>query len=328
MTLEDIARLANVSKSTVSRVINNKREGVGEETRERVKAIIREYNFTFSSSEQRKTRTIGVIVPDLYNDFFITLISEIEHAAEKYNYSVIICHTESNFKKEEKAISTLFLMHVDGVILTSTVNEAVDIHRRFLKYNVPYILLDRNVRNIGNSINITVDNEYAIFRVAEYFIKNGHKQILYISGPASVSTSIERLNGFVMALKHYGVPFNKEFVKYGDYTFQSGIDIIRQVHEEKQQFDAVISANDDMAIGAIKMLKQLGYIIPDDVQVFGFDNTRSSQVVEPTLSTVAQPVKEMGQKAVELLLAQVNNAPINDKWIRLDHNIIFRESTK
>jgi len=327
MNIEDIARLANVSKSTVSRVINNKSEGVGDDTRQRVTAIVREHSFS-PAPRRHRTRTIGVIVPDLSNDFFVALVKELEYAAAAYNYSVIICHTESNLEKEEKAISTLLLMHVEGIVLTSAVNEAIDVHRKLSTLNIPYILLDRSVRNIDNSVSITVDNEYAVFTMTKHLIKSGSKRILFISGPVSVSTSIERLNGHTLALKHYNIPFRQEYIKYGDYSFQSGIDIIKLIYEEKLEIDALIAANDNMAIGAMKALKEYGYAIPGDVQVFGFDNTRSSQVVEPALSTVEQPIKEMGQKTVDIIMAQINKEPIRDNWIRLDSHVIYRESTK
>lgn len=326
MNLDDIAKLAKVSKSTVSRVINNKSEGVGKATRERVKQIISEYNFTPASSGHKKTFALGVIVPDIRNSFFIDLINEIETAAQEHGYSVIICHSGADLKREEKAISTLMLMHVDGIILDSAVAEGVDVHRSF--YSIPHVLLDRTLHNVGNSVCITVDNEYAVFKVTEYLVKGGHERILFISGSAPLSTSVERLTGHVTALKHYNIPFRHEYIKYGTYTYQSGVDIITQVHDEGLPFDAVIAANDDMAIGAMNTLKKLGYSIPGDIEVFGFDNTLTSRIVEPQLSTVEQPIREMGQKAVELLLKQINHAAVTESWVHLDSRLIFRGSTK
>jgi LacI family transcriptional regulator len=326
MTLEDIAKLANVSKATVSRVINKKSEGVGKETRERVERIVQAYNYSPFPFSRPKTFALGVIVPDIRNDFFIELTCEIERAATQRGYSVILCHSESDIKKEEKALATLMLMHVDGIILNSAAAEAVDVHHSF--YSIPHVLIDRTLHNIGNSVCITVDNEFAVFKVTEHLIKNGRERILFISGSAPLSTSVERLNGHVTALKHCGLPFRQELIKYGDYTYQSGVDIITQAHEEKLRFDAVIAANDNMAIGAMNELKKLGYAIPRDIEMFGFDNTRNSQIVDPALSTVAQPVREMGEKSVELLLAQINNEPITERWVHMDSRLVFRESTK
>ncbi len=330
VTIDDIARIAHVSKATISRVLNDKK-GVGAETRVRVKQIIDELeykpNLLARGIATAKTKTIGVIIPDITNPFFPALIKSIEDYFSKKNYTVILCNTDSNSEKEMQSISTCIAKRVDGVLLASSVDEPSQMHSLLKKYNLPCVLIDRGVQGFDADARVFVDNEYSVFLATSQLIKSGNRQIAFISGPAAISTSRERINGYLEALKQFNIPFDENLLYYGDYTMESGYRAVECLIQ-KQPFPALIAANDVMAIGAIKKLKQLKLRIPEDVEIIGYDNIQISELVEPTLSTVEQPVYAVGQTASEILLSIINGVTIKERSIRMEAHLILRESTR
>jgi LacI family transcriptional regulator len=332
VTIEDIARLAGVSKATVSRVLNNKSEGVGAETRKRVQKIINDHeykpNLLARGIVTSKTKTLGLILPDITNPFFPELIKAIEDNAHKNGYTVIIGNTDFSLEKEQNYINTFIANRVDGVILTSTVDDNSAIHNKLKKYGVPCVLLDRAMKNMDYDAGVFFDNEYALYISCEYLIKHGNKRIVLISGPPKISTSIERIEGYRMALTQYGLEHNKNLIKYGNFTIDSGYKAIKELHNEGVDFTAVLAANDIMAIGAIKALKEIRYKIPDQIEVIGFDNIDFAEITDPPLSTIQQPTYEMGRKAVEFLLMLMDGKTLNNKHIKLQPRLICRSTTR
>ncbi len=332
VTIDDIARLAGVSKATVSRVLNNKAEGVSTDTRKMIQKLIDdlEYkpNLLARGIVTSKTKTIGLILPDITNPFFPELVKAVEDCASKNGYTVIFGNTDFSLEKEQNYISTFIAKRVDGVILTSTVDDNSIIHNKFKKYNVPCVLLDRTMKNMDYDAGVFFDNQYALYISCEYLIKHGNKKIAFISGPAAVSTSRERIEGYKMALGQYGIEFDQRFIKYGNFTLDSGYKAIWDLHNDGIEFTGVLASNDIMAIGAMKALKELKYKIPDDIEVIGFDNIEFASMTEPPLTTIQQPTYEMGQKATEFLLMLINGKSPKNKHIRLQPKLVFRSTTR
>jgi LacI family transcriptional regulator len=332
VTIDDIARIAGVSKATVSRVINQKTDGVGKETRQRIQKLIDDLdykpNLLARGIVTSKTKTLGVILPDITNPFFPELIKSIENYANKSGYTVIFGNTDFSLEKEQNYISTFIAKRVDGIILTSTVENASTIHERLKKYNVPCVLLDRSVKQMDYGAGVFVDNEDAIFMACEYLIRNGNKEIAFISGSLNLSTSRERLEGYTTALLQYGIPYSKRLIRYGNYTLDSGYKAILDLYNDKVSFTSVIAANDTMAIGAIRALKKLGYSVPNDIEVIGFDNIELSAMIDPPLTTIQQPTYEMGQEATKLLLLLIEGKEPETRLIRLQPSMVFRSTTK
>lgn len=332
VTIEDIARLAGVSKATVSRVINNKSEGVGKETRKAIQKLIDdlEYkpNLLARGIVTSKTKTLGLILPDITNPFFPELVKAVEGYVSDNGYTVFVGNTDFSLEKEKEYVSNLIAKRVDGVILTSTVDNSSIIHNRFKKYNVPCVLLDRAIKNLDYDAGVFIDNEYGLYISCEYLIKHGNKRIAFISGPEKISTSVERIEGYKMALAQYNIDYDENLIKYGNFTFESGYKAVRELHNEGIAFSAILAANDIMAIGAMKALKELGCKIPEDIEVIGFDNIEVSSMVEPALTTVQQPTYEMGRKAAEYLLMLIDGKPPKNKHIRLQPKLIYRSTTR
>lgn len=332
VTIDDIARLAGVSKATVSRVINNKNEGVGAETRKKIQKLIDdlEYkpNLLARGIVTSKTKTLGLIIPDITNPFFTELVKAVENHANKNGYTVIIANTDFSRIKEEDYVSTFIAKRVDGVILTSTVSDNNTIHSKFKKYNVPCVLLDRAMNTIDYDAGVYVDNECGLYISCEYLIKHGNKRIAFISGPKNVSTSKERIEGYKMALAQYQIEFDESLIKYGNFTLDSGYKAVWELNKGEIDFTGILASNDVMAIGAMKALRELGYKVPEDVEIIGFDNIELSSMIDPPLTTVQQPTLEMGKKAIEFLLSLIEGKTLRNRYIRLQPKLIFRYTTR
>lgn len=332
VTIDDIARLANVSKTTVSRVINEQPEGVGPATRARVLKIIDEYdyrpNLLARGVVTSKTRTLGFIIPDITNPFFPELFKSVEDYAAEQGYTVILCNTDSSFEKEEKAISTLIAKRVDGVLLSSMIGNQQSIQERFEKYNIPCVLLDRCTDQPGHGAGVYIDNEYALFIATKHLIVNGNREIAFISGPDSLPTSKERLEGYRGALSAYHIPFHTNLMISGSFSMESGYRAITQLIQQKTAFTAVLAGNDMIAIGALKALKDLGLSVPEQVEVIGFDNIRLSGMTEPALTTISQPIHRLGREAVKILISLTGGQQPMLKSIKLEPRLILRDSTK
>lgn len=331
VTIEFIARMANVSKATVSRVINNKVEGVGKETRARVQKLIDEYgyhpNLLARGIATSKTKIIGLVIPDIMNPFFPAVVKAIEEYASVNGYTVILCNTDSSPEKERRCISALIANRVDGVILASALDEKNQIQQDFKKYSIPYVLIDRRMKN-DRCAGVFVDNEYAFYTAADFLIKHGNRKIAFIKGPTNISTTRERLEGYRSALKQYKIPFDPNLVAQGDFTYNSGYNAIIDLCDRGTQFSAVLASNDMMAIGALNALQTRGYKIPDEIEVIGFDNIEISKMVNPPLTTMEQPIYELGGKAAQALIKAIEGHSQAEANIRLEARLVIRETTR
>ena len=332
VTMEYIARMANVSKATVSRVINNKTDGVGEATRTHVLEILEQFNYKVPYDhpcEQRgKSKTIGVIIPDITNPFFSELVKVIDEYASSLGYILLLCNTNSSAIKEDKCITALTAQKVDGVILVSTVGDQVKGCELLKKYNIPYVLLDRKTKNALENASVYLDNEYAMFKATDYLIKNGNKNIAIFLGPSYLSASEERLEGYKNALENHNIEYDKKLVIWGDFTYQSGYNSTIYLKETGREFTAILAASDIMAIGALNALDYLQLRVPQDIEVVGFDNIPMSEMVQPALTTLAQPIKDLGEKAVGILIETIETGSARVSNIRLEAKLIIRQSTK
>lgn len=332
VTVEEIAHLAGVSKATVSRVLNNKANGVGDETRLRVQEIIKNVNYdtngSLSNRFEWKTKSIGLIIPDITNPFFSELVKAVENRAREDDYTVTLSNTDFSEKNEAKCILNFVAKKVDGIILVSAGSTCKDEHHLPEKYNIPCVLLDRNLPEMNCCASVFSDNEYAIFNSCELLIKNGSERIAFISGPGHFSTSKERMSGYVKALQQYGITYNQHYVKFGDYTVESGYNAVIELERAGAKYSAILATNDMMALGAIKALKELSYKIPEEIEVIGFDNINFSQYCDPPLTTIQQPTIEMGRKATKILLDVINGKHPEQKIVRLQPKLLIRKTTK
>lgn len=332
VTLEYIARMADVSKATVSRVINNRTDGVGESTRKKVQLLLEEYDYRNPHPTKvlakSKSKTIGLIIPDITNSFFAELVKAVDDCLSARGYVLLLCNTDSSAIKEKNYIAVLAAEKVDGVILVSTVGEQINGCEQLQKYNIPCVLLDRKMKTTNYSASVYIDNEYAMFLATDHLLKRGTRDIALFLGQSYLSASAERLEGYRSALKQHGIPYDKDLVIWGDFTYNSGYNSTLYLHQSGRAYSAILGASDTIALGALKALAYLQIKVPDDIEVIGFDNIALSEMVDPPLSTLEQPIKELGTKAAEVLLEAIDNGTVRNPNIRLEAKLILRRSTK
>lgn len=329
ITIKDIAKEAKVSIASVSRVINNKSEGVSEETRERILAIIEKYNYIPSSLARglvtKKTNIIGLVLPDINNPFFPGIARGVEDAANKYGYNIILCNTDDDQEKEKTYIQILKEKCVDGIIYTSALKATNQNVELLKEYNIPFVSMDRAI-DLDNIPSIYTNGEEGMYKMIEYIIQNGHNEIAYIAGTKGAPSNHSRLRGYKRALESHRIPLNPKLIKYGDYKLEGGKLCMEELLDSNTNITAVACENDIMAIGALETLNSRKIKVPEQISITGYDNIFFTDITWPKITTVAQPIYEMGLKAVELLVKIINNEKTPNKKIILEPKLIIRDS--
>src|SRR3954447_16532322 len=329
-TMNDVARVADVSIATVSHVINGTRF-VSPERVERVHAAMVELDYTPDATARSlrvgRTDTIGLIVPDNSNPFFGELARWIEDAGFEAGYTTILANSNERSYRERRYISTLLSKRVDGLIITPTAesdDEAVIGSRR--KLRIPIVVMDRDIDHPSADV-VICDNGGGSGDAARHLLELGHKEIACIAGPPGVPQA--RLEGFLREAYAGGVDVADDAIVSGDFHFAGGREATIALLASSIPFTAVFAANDMMAAGAIRELHAQGLRVPGDVSVVGFDDAPIAEMLSPTLTTVRQPVQEMADAAVSLLLARVSNGGEASKPTRrvLPTALVVREST-
>ena len=328
-TIAEVAKKAGVSKATVSRVLNNSKP-VSPETRNRVLKVIDELKFipnpTARSLVSKKSRIIGVLVTDIANNFVSVLVKGIEDVAYRQGYNIIICNSYASPAHEIELLTMLKEKRVDGIIfLTSELKRE---HKTFFKETSTPISLVNVSYDEDNMIGIRIDHRKAAYDMTAYFLQKGYTRVGMIQAPLEDQyTGKERFLGYKQALHNYNVPFTEKLVRIGSLDADDGYRIGKEIMEENLQLEALFVACDLMAFGAMKAFIDHGLKIPDDIEVAGFDDVPMSSYYHPALTTVRQPIDQMGRLAVEMLIRLLDGKRI-DRWdIVLPHEIVMREST-
>lgn len=325
-TMSDIARIAGVSKATVSMVLNKKDENISEETKNRILSIAKEMNYIPNSVARslstKRSSTIGIIVPDITNPYFSEVSRAIEDSANNYGYNVILCNSDNETEKEEKYVELLISKLVDGVIFAVGGHNTKGIE--LLKgNNVPFVLLDRHVEGFENLYGVYCENQLGVAQGVEYLYESGKRKIVFVKGPGDIEIAKQRLYGYKSTMKKYGI-FNESFVFESDFTMQGGKNVTEKILSEIENIDAIFYSNDAMAVGGMKVLLRRGYKVPEDISIMGFDNIQISEFVEPELTTIGQPIYEMGRESCRLLIDVINNVDVEKKEIYFKPQIIKR----
>jgi LacI family transcriptional regulator len=327
ITIKDVAQEAGVSIATVSRVLNEQ-SGVSKELVEQVKAAVQKLNYQPNAIaralKNSESRSIGLIIPDIENPFFPALVRGVEDAMQEIGYAVILCNTDGHSEVEERYIKFLLSKQVDGILFVGNLN--FEQNPWLAALPVPMVLLDRKIVGAPFS-TVMVDNELGAFMAVEHLIKQGRHHIAIISGKSQSPISIDRVNGAIRALTMYGYPCSKQNILNRYFTFEGGYQAVNELIASESFFDGIFAANDMMAIGAIECLTKYGRQVPDDVAVVGFDDIRLATWYKPSLTTVRQPVYEMGQVAVKSLLEQLTDGKTEASDKILKPELIIRRSS-
>lgn len=324
--MSDVADKANVSKATVSRVLRNP-ETVKKATRDKVLAIIEQLNYQpnilarhFRRSE---TNTILVVIPNIMNTVFSHILGGIEHEAGMHGYRVILANTNRQVEKEYEYLDHLRQRQADGMILLSARMDKGVLSEVMKQY--PVVLTADYLEGIPIP-TVTIDNVSSGRTATEHLIKLGHSRIAHITGPLHLLVSQDRLKGYRQALLQNDLDVDNILIQEGDFSHESGYNQMTKLLALEHPPTAVFSANDEMATGIIKAAKDHGLSVPEDLAVVGFDNVKLSAIYDPGITTIAQPMFEMGSKAMELLLEQINGDETSKKQYVLQNELVIRES--
>lgn len=333
-TITDVAKRAGVSISTVSNVINGTKF-VGKDLTEKVNTAIRELGYQANemaaSMKRRTTNNIGVILPNIGMVFFPDVLRGIETAAKEHGYKLFYFSTDYDFEKEKEYLSLLRSSWVDGIIIDSCcpVDELAEYQKllsenAFGKY-VPVVSVETpfsDERLGAVTLNETKFTKEAI----RHLISLGHRDIGFLAGPRDYM-HFNNIRGIKLAFDEHGIEFEPENIMYGDYFARSGYDAVKSALENGRKFTALFSANDQMAIGAIKAIKERGMRVPEDIAVIGVDGIYVTTLIEPALTTVELPRFELGYRAGSMLVEMLHNPEQKGQHITLDGKLIVRKST-
>jgi LacI family transcriptional regulator len=327
--LKDVARTAGVSVGTTSRVIN-KHPSVSEEKRNRVLKAIDELGYKCNaiakSLKMQKTKTIGVIIPDIANEYYADIVRGAEDIASKADYSIILCNTDCKEKNELATIKMLAEKQVDGIIMI-TYKLTPKTSKQLIDTGLPYVMVSTHVRD-KNIVSVNISNDQAAYDAVQYLISRGHKSIAMITGPLDdIEGGIYRLNGYKRALSDNNIKYDQNLICESDYHFATGYNSMLKLLNRNIHFTAVIAASDYTIIGAAKALKEKNIQIPKDIAIMGFDNLAITEYIQPAITTVEQPRYEMGLVSVKQLLKMVNGEELEEKQIVVNHKLIIRDST-
>lgn len=327
VTIKDIASKAGVSVATVSRVLNKKPD-VSEKTKKKIEKFIEEMGYNPSGVARglvlQRTYTIGLIVPDITNPFYPEIARGIENRAKNLGYTVVLCDTDNNEQEEENIISLLKSKRVDGIILSSTNNEKE--LKKLADENFPMVTIEKKVMNSQIPV-IGVDNELSAYNAVSYLIKLGHRKIGHITGNLKKNKIAKaRLNGYKMALRENNIEVNNHWVKYGNYTVESGYMEMFNILNEKEVPTAVFTGNDLMAIGCYKVIYEKGLDIPADISLIGHDGLKISSMLAPGLTTMVQPKYKIGKLAVDLLTKKIDTK--GKTYLQQEEDIILDTELK
>jgi len=327
-SIKDVARLAGVSVSTVSRVLGGTGP-VDEDTRRKVdKAIaVIDYrpNLLAQGLRSKKGNVIGLVVPESPHETFASFVEHTERACAALGYNLVVGNTSGQPDVEATFIDSLLRRHVDGIIF-SRVSDRSQVLNIIEKWNTPAVTIDRAVDR-ENVPTIVIDNFRAGQIAAKHLISLGHLRFGVITGPQDIAISRERLKGFVSTVEQHGLTLMARNIFEGDFKFESGLAAGQAFVDRNLDITALWGENDLMAIGAMNVLLRSGLRVPGDVSVMGMDDANIARMIVPALTTVTQPFEEMCRKAVELIVAIKNGLPVDNKRIVLQPDIVVREST-
>lgn len=328
VTIREVAKEAGVSLGTVSRYLNGHQlkkvnmDRIGEA----IDKLGYRENMIAKGLKNNKSRSVGVVINTLTDVFATSIVGHLESYLEENNFSLILCDYQNDLEKLEKKLDFLYSRSVDGVVVFH-VEKEVAMLKKMKKENIPIIAVDAPIGNFLTD-TVLVDNYQASHQVVEKFIELGHKEIGIIAGSQDRFIGKERLNGYIDAMKESGF-YSPSLIKIGDYTKESGHSKTQEILNE-HKLTALYTTNYYMTLGSVQALYENGVKIPDDVSLIGFDHFELSDILQPKLSVIEQPVEMMGNMIGKLLIDRIKGVLIKEekKIIELPTSLLWRDSVK
>ncbi len=327
-SMNEVAKRAGVSIATVSRVLNNS-DNVNEETRMKILKAIKDLKYQPSRVAKRlrsksiSSNLLGVLIPDIQNPFYVDVLRGIEDVAYKNNYAIIMCNYGQDDKKEVMYLDILQSESIDGLI-AAPVSENDQRLKDIIKNGMPVVCVDRGLSGIDVDI-VWVNNEEGAYNAVNHLIKSGYKRIAYISGLPSIPSSRMRESGYRKALENSKL-FAPELVKYGNSSYDSGVNLCAELLDMPNPPDAIFTGNNLITLGALETIHKQKKQIPKDVAIVGFDDMFWSSSLNPPLTAVRQPAYEIGKRAGELLIQRISDPQRSCIQMTLNTELMVRSS--
>ena len=325
-TIRDVAKLAGVAPITVSRVVNDSGY-VSQATRAKVEAAVDELgyvpNMLGPSLRFKQTMTLT----DIANPFWTTVTRGVEDVAQANGYSTILCNTDESEEKQAQYLQMLLRRRIDGILLVPASSSAAPIEL-IQKQGIPVVVVDRTVPNVDVDI-VRADSENGAYQLTQHLITLGHRQITMLAGPQTVSTAIDRVDGFCRALNEHGLESCDTQILWGNFSQESGYEMALAALAASPGPTAVFAANNFVALGALRALKEQNLNVPEDISLVAFDDVPPAFTINPFLTVAKQPAREMGKQAARLLLDRIKGAAERPcQQIVLSTEIIIRTSSE
>ncbi|MCG8512740.1 MAG: LacI family transcriptional regulator [Halanaerobiales bacterium] len=329
LTLKDIAKIAGVAESTVSRAINNK-PGVGAQTREKIMEIVREHNYQPNQLAQglakRETHLLALIVADLTGPGYSEIIKSMEKTANQAGYQLIICNTDNNLAKEKTYLNLVGQHRVDGAIILGGTLANNNIMKLALNQDELLVLVNCLAEEVLIP-TVLVDNARGGYLATVHLLEQGLEKIALVMGPANDFLESEKLNGYQQALADYNIPFREQLIIKTNLSREGGYNAFFRVMKIDELPDGFFVTNDLLAIGLTEAIKMGGYLIPGDFAVVGYGDSIISAVINPALTVVAEPLQQLGRLAAEYIIKLINDQAIEEVIRVLEPELIIRESS-
>lgn len=303
-----------MSTATVSRFMNQK-GGIRDKTRQRILAAVDELNYipdaVARSMVNKNTKTIGVIIPDINNPFFPLVVSGIEHQAREKGYFTILCNSNESPEIEREQIRILLERNVDGFIIT-TADEAGHQLKPVIDRKIPIVAVDRPIKSLELD-TVLVGNIDGAYQATRHLILQGHKRIAIIRGPQNTTPGLERFLGYKRALEDYQLPLEEALIVEGDFKEESGYLAARQLYSLPERPTAIFSSNNLMTQGCLKLLFEIDWKLGEQVSLIGFDDIELATFIEPQLTVVSRPMRQLGEVAFDILYEKMTS---EDEWVK------------
>jgi len=326
-SIRDVAELAGVSISTVSRVLNEPSK-VREELRRKVLDAVQTLEYRSNSIARAlkgmPTKTIGLLIPSIENPFFPSMVRGVQDEAHRAGYSVFLCNTDGSGVIEETQYRLLLDKKVDGVVLVAS--------KYTMKYlnedgKLPIVMIDRYV-NSQNFSYVTVDHQTGVRLALDHLWTLGHRKIAFLGSKLISSGAKERFQAYRRYMSELKVQINEQLIIFGDYTYDSGMRMTDDLIKRETKFDSIICGNDLIAFGVIERLKKAGINVPQDISVVGYDDITFASYYTPKLTTVHQPIYEVGQMATRIMIDMISGTDKKTKHIKIEPTLVVRETTQ
>lgn len=326
-TIYDVARAAGVSPATVSRVLNGHRRvnaQLAAKVRDAAERLGYRPNAVARNLRRSSTTLWAVVISDIENPFFTSLVRGVEDVAQPAGYSVVLCNSDEDPAKEAAYVAAVLSEQMAGVIISPS--DRAENLTHLHESGTPMVLIDRKVDGLRVD-SVLVDNEHGSAEATRHLIAGRYEHIACITGPRKVSTASGRLSGYRRALREAGIPFDRELVRHADFREAGGFAAMRSLLDGRPAPGAVFVANNLMAVGALECLAARGLRVPEDIGIVGFDDIPWADLVRPSLTTVVQPTYELGRTAALLLLDRISSPTRAPSLVTLPTELRVRDSS-